>query len=431
MANEERRLARPIESSGIYLPVVKKEVREPEKGPLGTMLFHVVSELSKLPHEREKKDLPEDIRYLRNENGYLIKVSRRRPTWEQTHSRGFTPHIYGYFAEVYQEVDGVPVHTIDDPYAIQHGIWQRVDISDEVVEKERLGLIPSNFDSTRKRVLADFAAERQLALPEGFKEEEAVVEQSLAVKKDDDSKKPVLAQLFDDAEESTKQMVQVADRIRESIVSHFFRMGGPQGFAPDIEKYNFVVSDDGETSPLLSLSDELGLDSFVLPSWKMVRNLDPFVRHVIRQGGDPYEIFPEDGIGDMKSHYSDSITRFKEEYGAYPVVITIDTRPLLKVVRASELSHVTNYLVNEVEQEAEYDSLGREERMPHPLFAVVQIANDTYPNREEAQQVERRGNGRYVVFDADDETVRRLLKKIATDFNLTKQVNGIAYLIQS
>lgn len=162
----------------------------------------------------------------------------------------------------------------------------------------------------------------------------------------------------------------------------------------------------------------------------MVRNLDPFVRHVIRQGGDPYDFFPEDGIGDMKFYYSDSITHFREEYGGYPFVITIDTRSLLKVVRASELSGVTSYLVSEVEQEAEYDALGREERAPHPLFAVVQIANETYP-KEERPSIERRGNGRYVVFNTDDEIIRGLLKKIATDYNLTKQVNGIAYLIQS
>lgn len=430
MANEERQLPRPIEDSRIYLPVVTSETREPERGPLYLMLAHVVRELSKLPYERDKKDIQEDIRYLRNpEDGSLIKVSRRRPTWNQTHSANFNHYIYGYFAEVYQEKDGIPQHTIDNPYAIWNGNYQRVNISDEAVNKQRLGLIPSSFDSTRRRILADFAVEKQLALPEGAGQED-VIEQSLSViKRGDAQRKPVLAELFEDAEESTKQMVRVADDIISSINSHFFRMGGPQGLAPDVKMQNLVVSDDGETSPLLSLSGELGLDSFVLPSWKMVRNLDPFVRHVIRQGGDPYEIFPEDGIGDMKSHYSDSITRFREEHGAYPVVITIDTRPLSKTVRALELSYITNYLVVEVEKEAEYDS--SEERNPHPLFAVVQIANDTYPNKGEAQPIERRGNGRYVVYEPDEETVKGLFKKIGTDFALTKQVRGIAYLIQS
>lgn len=429
MANEERRLARPIEPSGIYLPVVKKEVREPERGPLHSMLAHVVRELGKLTYERDEKDLQEDIRYLRNpENGSLIKVSRRRPTWAQTHSANFNHYIYGYFAEVYQEIDGVPQHTIDDPYEIWDGNFQRVNISDEAVDKQRLGLIPSSFDSTRRRILADFAAEKQLALPEGARQED-VIEQSLSViKRGDAQKKPVLAELFEDAEESTKQMVQVADRIRSSIDSHFFKMGGPQGFAPDVKGYNLVVSDEGEGSSFLSLSSELGLDPFVLPSWKMVENLDPFVRHVIRQGGDPYEIFPEDGIGNMKFHYSNSITHFREEHGAYPVVTTIDTRPLSKIIRAMELHGVTANLVVNIEREAEYDASTN--RKPHPLFAVVQIANETYP-KEERQRIERRGNGRYVVFDTDEETVKGLFKKIATDFNLTKQVRGIAYLIQS
>ena len=295
---DEGSLAKPPESN-LYLPVPSGEVRRLENGSLPQMLAQAVRDLDALPFFRSPDDLRETIRYLRNpKDGILIMVSRRRPTSFIVKGGELTiGHTYGYFAEAYEEASGIPQHRITNPSTVWKGSYEPVDISDQGGYHDA-GLTPTNFTGTRRTMLG-LSRERHLALPEGAKqfqltegEEIDIIDQhgigetgALVVPEE-----PVIAKLFEVANAQAAELETVGQGIKDSIRSKFIPTS--QGLSPEVGLAHLIITDEGDSSRLFSLSSKLGLEPHTIQFWKMTHNVSPYIRHVIRKGGKASEVFP-------------------------------------------------------------------------------------------------------------------------------------------
>ncbi|MBI2028324.1 MAG: hypothetical protein HYT07_01820 [Candidatus Levybacteria bacterium] len=413
------------QESNLYLPARFLEGRGMERGALPLMLAQIVKELDTLPLVRSPDDLPEEIRYLRNsKDGILIMVSRRRPT-----SIGFSgiterEHIYGYFAEAYEEVKGIPQHKINNPSRVWSGAYERVDISDKGDYRDA-GLTPTNFIETRRRSLglsieSDLALSggaRQFQLTEG--EETEVIEQhsisetgALVV-----PEKQVIAKLFGVANEQAEKMKHMGREIKDLIRGHFAPTN--QGISTEVGLNHLVVtSGEEKSSSFIDLSNKLGLVPHTIPFWKMASDLGPYIRNIIRRGGKASEAFPLDKIENIEFYNSDSIRLFREQHGTYPLVVTFDMRSLGRTVHKRDMSDARNHLLGNISEEG----------IKHPLFAIIEISDNS---EDMPTVVIRQGAGRYLLKSENIEDMQGLLVKIGVDYALTKQVRGLSALVSA
>lgn len=426
VSKEDERLLSKVPEQNLYLPVPSGEVRRLETGPLSLMLAQVVRDLDALPFLRSSEELPEAIRYLRNPNdGILVMVSRRRPT--SIAYRGSevileAAHTYGYFAEAYEEVNGIPQHKITNPSTVWSGAYEPIDISDQG-DYHDAGLTPTNFTGTRRTILG-LSRESHLSLPEGRKpfqltegEETEIIEQhgigetgALVIPEE-----PVIAKLFEVANAQAAEMEKVGHGIKASIRGKFIPTS--QGLSPEVGLAHLVITDESDSSQLLSLSSKLGLQPHTIPFWRMTHNLSPYIRHVIRRGGKASEIFPLDQIPDIENHKQDSIKMFKEQANRYPMVVTLDTKALTSAVHQRDYDGSRQELVYNIAEAS-----GK-----HPLFSIIEIGDDL----EGDAVVKRQSSGRYLFKGENVADMQGLLVKIGVDYALTKQVRGLTTLVSS
>lgn len=430
MAKEDERSLAITSESGLYLPVPSGEVRKLEAGSLSQMLAQAVRDLDALYFLRSPDDLPETIKYLRNsKDGILIMVSRRRPT-----SIGYrgsevilpNAHRYGYFAEAYEEADGVPQHRITNPSTVWTGSYEPVDISDQGNYHDT-GITPTNFTRTRRMALG-LSREHQLALPEGTRqfqltegEETGIIEQqgigetgSLVT-----PEKPIIAKLFEVANTQALEMERVGRGIKDSIRGKFIPTS--QGLSSEVGLAHLVITDEGNLSPLWPLSYKLGLEPHTIQYWKMTHNVSPYVRHVIRNRGKASEVFPLDQIGkDLENYQQDSLGLFKEQAGIFPMVVTLDSRGGLS-------SAVRQLDFDGAKQQILYNLAIASSK--HPIFAIIEIGDDLQEDRPAL--VKRQVAGKYLFKGENIEDVQRLLVKIGVDYALTKQVRGLSALVSA
>ncbi len=428
-AENERSLARASEPN-LYLPVPSGEVRRYEQGPLSLMLAQVVKDLDALPFLRSPDDLPEAIKYLRNsKDGILVMISRRRPisvAYRGSEMVLEAAHTYGYFAEAYEESNGIPQHKITNPSTVWGGSYEPVDISDQGDHYEA-GLTPTNFTGTRRRLLG-LPTERHLALPEGTKqaqltegEETEVIEQHRLGETGAlvSQEEPVIAKLFEVANAQEAEMERVGQSIKHSIRGQFIPTS--QGLSNDVGLAHLVITDEGDLSQLLPISSKLGLEPYTLQFWKMTRNIGPYVRHVIRRGGKASEVFPLDTIKDLENHYSDSLRLFKEQISKYPIVVTLDTRSLSTAVHQRDFRDAETMLLYHLS----------EETRTHPLFAIIELGKDLDEENIDQPSTKRQGSGRYLFQGENIDDIKDLLVKIGVDYALTKQVRGLSKLVSA
>ncbi len=424
MTENERSLGKTPEPN-LYLPVLSGEVRRLETGPLPLMLAQVVRDLDALPFLRSPDDLPEAIKYLRNpKDGILIMVSRRRPTsFTYRGSEVIIGHTYGYFAEVYEEVNGKPQHRVTNPSIVWRGSYEPVDISDQGGYHD-VGLTPTNFTRTRRAILG-LSRESHLALPEARRlqltegEETGIIEQqgigetgSLVVPEE-----PVIAKLFDVANTQAAAMERVGQSIKDSIRGTFIPTR--QGLSPEVGLAHLVITDEGNQSPLWPLSGKLGLEPYTIQFWKMTHNISPYVRHIIRKGGKASAVFPLDQIKDLDNYQQDSLGLFREQSGIFPMVVTLDARVLSSVVRQRDYDGARQDLL--------YNLSGAS--IKYPLFAMIEIGEDL--QEDNSDLVKRQASGRYLFKGENIEDMEGLLVKIGVDYALTKQVRGLSALVSS
>lgn len=421
---DERSLAKSPEQN-LYLPVPSGEVRKLESGPLPLMLAQVVKDLDALPYLRSPDDLPEAIRYLRNpKDGILIMVSRRRSsTFIFKGSEVILGDRYGYFAEAYEEVNGVPQHRITSPSTVWGGSYEPVDISDQG-DYHHAGLTPTNFTRTR-RIILGLPREHQLALPEGARqfqltegEETGIIEQqgigetgSLVVPEE-----PIIGKLFEVANTQALEMVRVGQGIKDSIREKFIPTS--QGLSSEVGLAHLIITDEGDSSQLFSLSSKLGLEPHAIQYWKMTHSISPYIRHIIRNRGKASEVFPLDKIKDYDNYQQDSLGLFREKTGIFPMVVTLDSRGGL-----SSAVHQRDF--NGAKQQILYN-LGIASSK-HPIFAIIEIDNDL--EEDNSVLVKRQAAGRYLFRGKNIEDVQGLLVKVGVDYALTKQVRGLSILV--
>lgn len=426
MATENERSLAKAPESNLYLPVPSGETRRLESGPLSLMLAQAVRELDALPYLRSPDDLPEAIRYLRNpKDGILIMVSRRRSSsFIFKGSEVILGDRYGYFAEAYEESDGVPQHRINNPSTVWRGTYEPVDISDQG-DYHNSGLTPTNFTRTRRMALG-LSSERQLALPEGARqfqltegEETEIIEQhgigetgALVVPEE-----PVIAKLFEIANTQALEMERVGQGIKDSIRGEFIPTS--QGLSPEVGLAHLIITDEGNLSPLLPLSSKLGLEPYTIQFWKMTHSVSPYVRHIIRNRGKASEVFPLDQIKDLDNYQQDSLGLFREQVGIFPMVVTLDSRTLSSVVHQRDFDGAKQQILY---------NLGIASNK-HPIFAIIEIGDDL--QEDNPALVRRQASGRYLFKGENIEETQGLLVKIGVDYALTKQVRGLSTLVSS
>lgn len=422
---DERSLAKSPEQN-LYLPVPSGEMRKLESGPLSLMLAQVARDLDALHFLRSPDDLPETIRYLRNsKDGILIMVSRRRSSiFILKGSEVILGDRCGYFAEAYEEANGVPQHRITNPSTVWGGTYEPVDISDQG-EYHNSGLIPTNFTRTRRMALG-LSRERQLALPEGARqfqltegEETGIIEQqgiaetgSLVVPEE-----PVIAKLFEVANTQALEMERVGQGIKNSIREEFIPTS--QGLSPEVGLAHLVITNEVNQSPLLQLSRKLGLEPHTIQFWKMTHSVSPYVRHVIRKGGKASEVFPLDQIKDLDNYQQDSLGLFRKQVGIFPMVVTLDSRALSSVVHQRDFEGAKQVILYHL----------REASLKYPLFTIIEIGDDL--QEDNPALVRRQASGRYLFKGENIEEIQGLLVKIGVDYALTKQVRGLSTLVSS
>lgn len=382
-----------------------------EAGSFGDMVTRVLRELKSLPEIRTKEDLPEDIAYLLNrQGGIIIKISRRR----QANKVVSAPHHFGYFAEVYElDNQGLPQHVVTDPERVNKGIFERIDVTDfnnirsyrsegevktEGVSADMLGLTPTRFDFTIQRLTVE-AISTQKLLAETTGEEQRVVGQMFAELDKTDS-------LADLAEEIKQEIRKEVDRIDKSA----------QGMSNEIANFHLIISDQGEESPLVAISQKLGLHPEVIPAWKATSNLEPFIkRHLVRYPLIPVnEVFPRRAIAKSQFFPQDPLKEFRDRNGAYPLLVTVDCGNC--DVEDRDTDRVWHDLI------ATMIDL----RKKHPVFGYIQLA----PKGRAFPSTPRRfHNGHYLFPHEDLDSIKGLLVKIATDFALTKQIRAIVELV--
>lgn len=421
MGKEDERLLAKAPEQNFYLPVPSEEVRGLENGSLPQMLAQTVRDLDALPFFRSPDDLPEAIKYLRNsKDGILIMVRRKRPTgYILKGSELIIGHTYGYFAEAYEEENGVPQHRMTNPSTVWRGSYEPVNISDQG-DYHDAGLTPTNFTRTRGMILG-LSRKQQLALPKetsqfqltegektGIIEQQGIGETGSLV----DPEEPIIANVFDVANTQATEMERVGQGIKDSIREKFIPTS--QGMSSEVGLAHLVITDEGDHSDLLPLSSKLGLKPQSIPFWKMTRDISPYVRHVIRKGGKASEKFPLESVED---HYSDSIRLFKEEFGTYPMVVTLDTRSLALAVHQRDFAGAKDRILYHL----------AEETMKHPLFNIIEISEAF---QEDASGiVKRQSSGRYLFKGENINDIQGLLVKIGVDYALTKQVRGLSILV--
>lgn len=420
----ERSLASASELN-LYLPVPSGEVRRLESGSLSLMLAQVVKDLDSLHFLRSPDDLPEAIRYLRNpENEILVMVSRRRPTvYIGKGVPSAEGHRFGYFAEAYEEVNGIPQNKITNPSTILSGNYEPVDISDQGDYRDA-GLTPTNFTDTR-RTMFEVHRERNVALPEGSRrikltedDQTEIIERqgigetgALAVPEE-----PVIAKLFEVANTQADQMERVGEAIKFSIRDRF--IASTQGLSPEVGLGHLIITDEGDSSPLIPLSKKLGLESQTIPFWQMTHELSPYIRHVIRRGGKASEVFPLARIEDIDNYQQDSLGLFRTQAGIFPMVVTLDTRGLSSAVHQRDYSGAKDKILYNLVQDS----------LKYPLFSIIEIGEDL---EEDETLIKRQGSGRYLLKGENIEDMQELLVKIGVDYALTKQVRGLSSLVSS
>lgn len=428
MSNEgERSLAKTPETN-LYLPIPSGEMKKLETGPLSLMLAQVVKDLDTLPLLRSPNDLPEAIRYLRNpKDGILVMVSRRRPT--SIAYRGSevileAAHTYGYFAEAYEEVNGIPHHRIANPSTVWSGAYEPVDISDQG-DYHDTGLTPTNFTGTRRDLLG-LTTESRLALPEGTRqyqltegEKTEVIEQHGIGETGTlvDPEEPVIAKLFEVANAQAAEMEKVGQGIKASIRGKFIPTN--QGISPEVGLAHLLISDEGH-SQLHLLSNKLGLEMNTIPFWRMTHNLSPYVRHVIRRGSKASEIFPLDQIPELENYKQDSIKLFREQAGHYPLVVTLDTGALASAVHQRDFSSAKRDIMYNLSKAT----------TKYPLFSIVEFGEEEF-GEEDTAPIKRKESGRYSCRADNMEDIRGLLVKTGVDYALTKQARGLSELVSS
>lgn len=422
---DERSLAKSPEQN-LYLPVPSGETRRLESGPLSQMLAQVVKDLDALPYLRSPDDIPIAIRYLRNsKDGILIMVSRRRSGSFILKGTGvILGDRNGYFAEAYEETDGVPQHRIANPSTVWGGTYEPVDISDQG-EYHNSGLTPTNFTRTRRMALG-LSREHQLALPEGARqfqltedEETRIIEQqgigetgALVVPEE-----PIIAKLFEVANTQALEMERVGQGIKDSIREKFIPTS--QGLSPEVGLAHLVITNEGNQSPLLTLSSKLGLEPHIIQFWKMTHSVSPYVRHVIRKGGKASEVFPLDQIKDLDNYQQDSLGSFRKQAGIYPMIVTLDSRALSSEVDERDLVGAKQQILYH---------LG-ETSLKYPLFSIIEIGDDL--QEDNPALARRQAAGRYLFKGENIEDIQGLLVKIGVDYALTKQVRGLSALVSA
>jgi hypothetical protein len=227
-----------------------------------------------------------------------------------------------------------------------------------------------------------------------------------------DPEEPIIANVFDVANTQATEMERVGQGIKDSIREKFIPTS--QGMSSEVGLAHLVITDEGDHSDLLPLSSKLGLKPQSIPFWKMTRDISPYVRHVIRKGGKASEKFPLESVED---HYSDSIRLFKEEFGTYPMVVTLDTRSLALAVHQRDFAGAKDRILYHL----------AEETMKHPLFNIIEISEAF---QEDASGiVKRQSSGRYLFKGENINDIQGLLVKIGVDYALTKQVRGLSILV--
>lgn len=386
------------------------EVGTAEAGSFGDMVTRVLRELKSLPEIRTQEDLPEDIAYLLNrQEGILIKISRRRPDYEPESAF----HKFGYFAEVYElDNQGLPQLIVTDPKMVNKGIFVRIDVSDfnnirsysseegvktEGVSAEILGLTPTRFDHTIQRLTAG-AVSTQKLLPETAGEE-GVVSQIFA----ELDKATYLADLSEEIKREIRKEVATPDE-------------SAQGMTNEIANFHLIISDQGKESPLVAISQKLGLHPEVIPAWKSTSNLEPFIkRHLARYPLIPVnEAFPRKAIAKSRYFPQDPLKEFRDRNEAYPLLVTVDCGNL--EVEDRDTDRVWHDLI------ATMIDL----RKKHPVFGYIQLAPK---GRAFPSSPRRFHNGHYLYPYEDLDNINGLMVKIATDFALTKQIRAIVELV--
>jgi len=417
---EDERSLTKAPGSNLYLPVPSGEVRRLENGSLSQMLAQTVRDLDVLYFLRSPDDLPETIKYLRNpKDGILIMVSRRRPA-----SFAYGGHTYGYFAEAYEEINGVPQHRIANPSTVWGGTYEPVDISDQG-DYHNSGLTPTNFTRTR-RIILGISRESHLALPEARQlqltegEEAKIIEEhgidetgALVVPEE-----AVIANLFEIANAQADEMERVGQGIKDSIRGKFIPTS--QGLSPEVGLAHLIITNEGNQSPLLPLSSKLGLEPHAIQFWKMTHSISPYVRHIIRNRGKASEVFPLDQIKDFDNYQQDSLGLFRKQAGIFPMVVTLDSRGgLSSAVHQKDYSGARQQLLYNLSEAS----------IKHPLFAIIEMGEDL--EEDNSVLVKRQASGRYLFKGENINDIQGLLVKIGVDYALTKQVRGLSALVSS
>ncbi len=417
MADQERALQK-LSHNPLFLvrPGMFAEVGNSRQ--LGEALSLVAKELKSLPPTRsEESDLPEEIRYLISpEAGFLIMVSRRRPPTNYLNAEDHLRHDFhfGYFVEAF-ELDGrgSPRNSVTDPFKLNSGAYQRVEVSDKGVpndledqypEYSELGLTPTDFSSS-----LNLARELQ-----SNKQRDQFTQGR------DLGSKNIVSALFLQSEKARARMGDLERDQRMLIVDKFNAGDNHQGLSNEIGQLHLLISDEGTSSPLFQISQELGFETIAVPFVEAM-----FGKHnILRYIGDLTEGHPakayveqlerEGLLGKTRPRL---VKKVRAQYGKYPLMVTYDARSLRK-----QLSDPNVGLVFEISS-----LLGLDAKWI-PIFSLIEL--HVAPEEREFSKLTRRfSNGTYHYYDPEVENIRKLYTKVVTDYSLTQQVRALTQLV--
>lgn len=427
MTKEDERSVQKRPEANFYLPV-RSEKGGVERGTLPFMMAKIAKELGALDEIRGDIDLPEEIRYLRNvQDGILVMIARRRPfsiSYRGSKVVNEDSHTWGFFAEAFQEIGGVPQPRLDNISGVWNGIYERVDVSDETARTDS-SLVPTNFDSTKRSLLRSGYPTIFYELPgaapllsqgqEGSEKHEipdASNKQLMPAIKPDE---PIIAGLFEMANTQEKQMRNTGESLTQTIYGKFRTSN--QGLSNEVGLANLIIT-DGDSQDIADLSTKLGLNPLKIESWKMTRFVGAFMRQMIRKGGKASEVFPLDKMKDPEIYYSNTLGAIKEATGVFPLVVTVDTRFLSDVVHSRDIDEARKNLLVTL----------RDDSRKYPLFAVVEI---NAKSEDDSSRLVRTEPGKYTFNGKNISDLQALLVKVGVDYALTKQMRGLAGLVKS